>query len=137
MDLLLKRKFFGPEYTIGKLAIDGVYFSDVLEDTVRDFGNNGEGKIKGKTAIPTGKYQIVMAPSARFKQMMPCLLNVPYFSGILIHDGKDENSTEGCLLVGKNTIKGELTDSKSIYRNIRALIMASERRNEKTFITIE
>lgn len=35
MKLLLKRKFKGPEYTIGDLFIDGKFFCNTLEDTVR------------------------------------------------------------------------------------------------------
>jgi hypothetical protein len=137
MEIKLKRHYFGETYTIGRVYIDTVLFSDSLEDTVRDFGINGEGKIKGKTAIPKGKYEIIMSYSPRFKQMMPLLVNVPYFAGILIHDGKDENSTEGCLIVGLNTIKGELTESKAYYRKIRALIMSAKRNNESVFITVE
>lgn len=65
-------------------------------------------------------------------EMMPLLVNVPYFSGILIHDGKDENSTEGYLIVGLNTIKGQLTES-NCYRKLRALIMSAKRNNESVF----
>ena len=35
MKLLLNRIFKGSEYTIGKLYIDGEWFCDTLEDTVR------------------------------------------------------------------------------------------------------
>lgn len=35
MKLKLERKFKGTEYTIGDLFIDGVFFSNILEDTVR------------------------------------------------------------------------------------------------------
>ena len=35
MKLVLTRVFKGPEYTIGKLTIDGVYFCDILEDAIR------------------------------------------------------------------------------------------------------
>lgn len=137
MKILLKRIFKGPKYTIGRISIDTVRFSDSLEDVVRVLGPNGEGKIKKQTAIPAGTYRVVMAWSTRFQQMMPLLLDVPFFSGILLHDGKDKDSTEGCPLIGLNTIKGELTNSKPLYRQLRALIMAAERRNEKIFITIE
>jgi hypothetical protein len=53
MKVEVKRTFKGTEYTIGQLYIDGAYFCDTLEDTVR----NGE-KIAGKTAIPAGTYKV-------------------------------------------------------------------------------
>lgn len=57
MKLTLKRIALKPTYTIGKLYINDNYFCDTLEDTVRDLNkdgkfNNGEKKIKRKTAIP-------------------------------------------------------------------------------------
>ena len=118
MKLELKRVALRDTYTIGKLYIDGEYFCDTLEDKVRDLNKDGdlkdpgEGKIKKETAIPYGTYKVIMDISTRFKRLMPLLLNVPEFQGIRIHAGNHEGHTEGCILVGKNTIKGKLTDSK-------------------------
>ena len=36
MKLKLERLYLKPDYTIGKLYIDGKYFCDTLEDQVRD-----------------------------------------------------------------------------------------------------
>lgn len=83
MKLELYRKFLGKDYTIGKLYINGDYFCDVLEDTVRPEGV----KLYGKTAIPYGTYDIILTYSPRFKQKLPLLLNVPNFEGIRIHSG--------------------------------------------------
>lgn len=104
MELTLKRTKKLEEKTIGELYIDGVKFCDTLEDKSRFTwsGNSLLGtKIFGKTAIPTGKYQVVMAYSSRFKKSLPLLLNVPQYVGILIHGGNTEADTEGCILVGK------------------------------------
>ena len=104
--LLLRRISKRETYTIGHLYIDGVYFCDTLEDHVR------EGlKIKNETAIPVGKYVIHYTFSGRFQKYMPILLNVPNFEGIRIHSGNTNKDTSGCILVGKNTIVGKLTDS--------------------------
>ncbi len=72
MKLLLKRVALKETYTIGKLYIDGNYFCDTLEDKVRPPGV----KIWGETAIPYGKYKVVITYSARFKRELPLLLNV-------------------------------------------------------------
>jgi len=93
-------------YTIGKFYVDGEYFADTLEDAVRT------EKIKGKTAIPEGTYDVIFTMSNRFKKVMPLLLDVPNFEGVRIHSGNIPEDTEGCILVGKNTVVGKLTDSR-------------------------
>lgn len=120
MKITVKRIFKGEDYTIGKLYIDDKYFADTLEDTVRDV------KIKGKTAIPEGKYLILMTYSPRFKKIMPILVDVPGFEGVRIHSGNTAEDTEGCILVGKNTIKGQLTSSRLYTRMLYDVIRKSE-----------
>lgn len=105
MKLYLLRKFKGPEYTIGNLYIDGEFFSNTLEDVVR------ESKIKHETAIPAGTYKIELTFSAKFKKILPILLNVPNFEGIRIHAGNTKSDTSGCILVGENRVKGKVINS--------------------------
>lgn len=118
MKLELKRHAFRDTYTIGKLYINGTYFCDTLEDYNRDFNKDGdlkdqgEEKVFGETAIPYGTFKVIMNMSNRFKKTMPLLLDVPGFAGIRIHAGTKAEHSHGCILVGKNTIKGGLTQSK-------------------------
>lgn len=118
MNLKLQRIALRDTYTIGKLYIDGVYFCDTLEDRVRDLNHDGdlddsgETKVMHETAIPYGKYTVIMNMSSRFKRIMPLLLGVKNFEGIRIHSGNKAEHSSGCILVGKNTIKGQVTDSK-------------------------
>ena len=122
MKLRLERIYTCDTYTIGKLYVNGDYFCDTLEDTVRDMNKDGdlndkgEGKVYGKTAIPYGTYKVVLNKSPKFKRILPRLLDVPHFSGILIHRGNRAKDTHGCILVGKNTIKGMVTSS-TYYEN--------------------
>ena len=109
MKLTLKRNFKGPDYTIGKLYIDGHYFCDTLEDTVRTSGE----KIKGKTAIPAGDYKVIKSYSPRFKKILPEILDVPGFAGVRIHAGNTAKDTDGCLLLGLNKTKGAVLDSQT------------------------
>jgi len=102
MELLVKRIYLAPDYTIGKLSINGVYFCDTLEDTNRDINKDGkfdnnEAKVFSKTCIPFGKYEVTMTYSNHFKRVLPLLINVPSFAGVRIHSGNDVEDTEGCI----------------------------------------
>jgi len=116
MKLLLKRIFKGETYTIGKLYVDGVYVCDTLEDKVR------EVKIKHETAIPAGTYDVILNLSTRFKRILPRLLNVPGFDGILIHPGNDKDDTSGCILVGENKEKGRVINSKITFDKLFSML---------------
>ena len=63
------------------------------------------------------------------------LLNVPYFEGILIHPGNTAKDSLGCILVGKNTSKGMLSESRYTSDKLNELIDAAQRKGEE--ITIE
>lgn len=103
------RSFKGPEYTIGKLYIDGQYFCDTLEDVVRAKGE----KVYGKTAIPSGTYRVKKTFSPRFKKVLPEILEVEDFSGVRIHAGNTAKDTEGCVLLGLNKTKGAVVNSQN------------------------
>lgn len=122
MKLKLQRTFKAETYTVGKLFIDGVYFCDTLEDKVRDV------KIKGITAIPTGKYKVQITMSNRFKKLMPLLINVPNFEGVRIHSGNTSEDTEGCILVGKNSEPGKVTNSRNTFEKL--MVELNEDKND-------
>jgi hypothetical protein len=109
MQINVRRTFKGPEYTIGKLYIDGHYLCDTLEDTVRPAGT----KIAGKTAIPAGTYRVKKTMSPRFKKILPEIMNVPGFTGVRIHAGNTAADTDGCLLLGLNKAKGKVLESQT------------------------
>lgn len=127
MKLTLKRIALRPTYTIGKLYIDDAYFCDTLEDTVRDINksgkfDNGEQKIKGKTAIPYGIYEIKWTYSPRFKKYTPQLMNVPSFEGIRVHAGNTSADTEGCLILGENKQVGKVLNSRATINKFYPII---------------
>lgn len=121
MRLTLVRIANRPTYCIGKLYIDGKWFCDVLEDVDRGLDDSMseeevlKRKIKGETAIPTGIYQVLLTYSPKYKRIMPLVSNVKGYQGIRIHSGNYATDTEGCLLVGKNTKVGMVTDSRNTY----------------------
>ena len=126
-------------YCIGRLYVDGTYVCDTIEDA--DLGLDQswslekikQKKVKSKTAIPTGTYEVtlnIVSPKfskiAYYKQFcngrVPRLLRVPGFDGILMHIGKDERSSAGCLIVGYNTIVGKVTKSQQAFEKLYALL---------------
>ena len=126
MKLELIRIANRPTYCIGKLYIDGVWFCDTIEDTDRGLNDSMsvdeilKKKIKGETAIPTGIYKIEITYSPKYKRMMPLLIGVKGYSGVRIHSGNTSKDTEGCLLVGRNTKVGMVTDSRNTYQRLFA-----------------
>lgn len=143
MNLVLKRIYTNNQYTIGHLYIDGVYLCDVIEDTDRGLDDSmTEEEIRNKkvyceTAIPYGTYRVILTWSMKFKRLMPRLLNVKGFDGILIHVGNYATQSCGCILVGYNTQKGMVTSSVYAFNKLmdKYLIPATER-NEEIYITI-
>ena len=50
------------------------------------------------------------------------LHDVPHFLGILIHSGNTEEDSAGCIIVGKNTVKGKVTESRKTSDALNALL---------------
>lgn len=134
MKLKIERKYLKEDYTIGKLFINNVYFCDTLEDKVRNLPK--EPKVYGQTAIPYGTYEIKMMYSTKFKKNMPYLLNVPYFQRIMVHFGNSAQDSLGCVLVGKNKIKGKVVESKATFDKLYIRINEAIQNNEKVTIEI-
>lgn len=154
MELRLKRIAKQNGYTIGHLYVDGKFFADTLEDTDRGLVSSmsldelKRKKLPHITAIPTGRYQVVMnvistkfSKSAFYKQYgggrVPRLLNVPAYSGVLIHCGNTAKDTDGCILVGKNSKVGMVLESRKTYANLYPLLETSNKRKEEIWITVE
>lgn len=153
MELKVKRRFKGADYTIGSLYVNGVYECDTLEDTDRGLDNNmplsviQTKKVYGKTAIPTGTYEIDMnIVSPKFKDRswarfcngkLPRLRDVRGFEGVLVHVGNKPEDTLGCLLVGQNKLKGQVVNSTETFTNLYNKMDAAHRRGEAIKITIE
>ena len=115
-------------YTVSRLLIDGEYFCDVLEDTVRT-----GPKVWGETAIPAGTYKMRLSKSARFGRVLPEILNVPNFTGIRIHGGTTAEDSHGCLLVGINEVKGKVLKSQI---TLAKLLMVLTNSGESEFTII-
>ena len=151
MELILERIAKRKTYTIGRLyirrqvideylpGIEDQYFCDTLEPTWRDY-EHGAYKVKGRSAIPEGRYAVVISWSPKFKQWLPILLGGPEFNkqwqGIRIHAGNCSEDTEGCILVGKNRLVGQVLDSRIWLHRLKQKIVEAKGRGEPVWITI-
>lgn len=157
MEILLIRKYKKPTYTIGNLYINGKWIANTLEDVDRNLNSSMTVeqikaiKKPNETAIPTGTYKITLDTfSPRFGNKsfykkvcggkLPRILNIKGFDGVLIHVGEGPNGkdlTSGCLLVGRNTIKGGLTQSKETFILLYNKLLEAKSKREKIIITIK
>ena len=152
MTLTLVRAALKPAYTIGHLYIDGAYFCDTIEDKDRGLLKTmplsviKARKVYRETAIPRGTYVVAMGtrspkfslkPAYNFTEgRLPRLLDVPGFGGILMHAGRTQNSSAGCIIVGKNKVVGQVVDSMETFRRLWAELDAAYKRGEQIKINI-
>ena len=143
MDILIDRDVRTRNSTIGILYIDGALFCYTLED--RDGGLKQtmplseiyDKKVKGFTAIPEGKYEVVITYSNRFKKEMPLVKNVPGYEGIRIHPGNTDADTEGCILPGTNRDIDFVGGSRIAFAGLLQKITFALSNNEKVFLEIK
>ena len=152
MELILKRIAKRKTYTIGRLYIrqqvmdeylpgtEDKYFCDTLEPTWRDY-EHGAYKVTGRSAIPEGRYAVVISWSPKFKQWLPILLGGPDFNrkwqGIRIHAGNTAKDTEGCILVGQNREVGKVLDSRKWLYELKQKIVEAKDKGEAVWLTIK
>lgn len=142
MELTLKRHTFTKDSTIGDLLIDGQYECKILEDTDRGLRSSDgldyilSKKIFAQTAIPYGRYEVVMSYSTRFKRQMPLLLKVRGWDGVRIHWGNKPEDTEGCLITGTEENQDFVAHSHDAFDLIFGILSAACAKG-KVFINIE
>ena len=153
MELELRRIARRDTYTIGRLSIDGKYFCDTCEDKDRGLRQdlpvsvNQARKVRGQTAIPTGRYRVtlgVKSPKYSKKKQyaacngyLPRLINVPAFDGILIHIGNTAADSEGCILVGRNKKVGMVLESTTTFWQLYDRLQTADRAGETIYITVK
>ena len=152
MELTLTRIAKRKTYTIGRLCIRETiddeyasgtqerYLCDTLEPTWRDY-RHGAYKVKGHSAIPEGRYAVVITWSPKFREWLPILIGDEDFrrhwSGIRIHAGNTPQDTQGCILVGRNRLVGQVLDSRLWLHRLKQKIVEAKARGEAVWITIK
>jgi hypothetical protein len=130
--------------TPGTLTINDVFECFTLEDVDRGLKQTMtmseivKNKIHGQTAIPAGRYELVVSFSERFRKLLPLAQNVPGFIGIRIHPGNSTGDTEGCILVGTQLNGNQIVGgtSRPAFNALFSKIQAALKR-EKIFLTLQ
>lgn len=137
MEIDVTRIHKAEKYTIGRMSINNQYFCDTIEDVVRVL-NSYEDKVYAETAIPIGRYRLVLSYSPHFKKTLPEILNVEFFKGIRIHSGNTEKDSAGCIIVGRNenVEVGKVIDSKKTMEKLMQILTPAYNKGEEIYITI-
>ena len=152
MELRLERKWKKMDYTIGIMYVNGQRFCETLEDTDRGLssempvGKINQLKLYGVTAIPRGRYRVVLSVSKKFKTktwgkkyggLVPELLNVKGYSGVRIHPANSASELLGCVAPGENKAVGKVLNSqKTYYALMDNYLMPAHKNGEEIYIAI-
>ena len=154
MNIIVERAWKKDTYTIGKLIIDGKRICETIEDKDRGLTDNmsvdeiKKKKVYGETAIPAGTYTISMnVVSPKFKSrawakkyggIVPRILNVKGFDGVLLHPMNTAKDSYGCIGMGRNTAVGKVTNSTYwFYYIMDNYLIPAKNRKEVIQLTIK
>lgn len=139
MELKLERKIFNKTSTEGNLYVNNKWFCNTIEDVVRAEPGKwrSELKVYAQTAIPYGRYPVLVTWSNRFKRLLTGVFNVPDFEGIRIHNGISELSSAGCIIVSykDDDANHKLINDKAAMNDLCDLVKAAQDK-EKVFLDI-
>ena len=138
MEITLERRILHKDFTIGEMCVDAVKETDTIEDTYRIIKSKAD-KVYGRTAIPCGRYSVVLDFSGKYRKQMPHVLDVPFFEGIRIHSGNSDEDSLGCIIVGEyvpGVAGGFVKNSRIAYEKLFAKMKKASDRGERIFITV-
>jgi hypothetical protein len=138
MELTLNRARSAGGSTLGELFVDGNHECWTCEDVVREIPGVPveKWKIKGQTAIPSGRYKVLVTHSTRFQRLLPLLCDVPGFGGIRIHAGNTAADTEGCILPGAVRAGVGVANSRIAFEALFSKIQDALKDGQQVWITI-
>lgn len=141
MEFRVIREYFGkPEgdkegFTKGSMLAEGTRMAYSVEDEDRHLELGGE-KVYGKTAIPRGRYRIVVDFSHRFQKNLPHILDVPGYEGVRVHGGNRAEQSLGCILIGLFQTADGVSNCPPAVQRMIDLIEADAEIGKDSWITI-
>lgn len=150
MELLLERTEKNESYTVGRLSllnrIDDEYLAgedkdflyDTLEPPVRHIDPKGRYILTKPTAIPEGRYAVVITYSRKHDKWLPLLLWVDRFQDVRIQAGKTVADIEGGnIIIGLHRGDGRIVNAPNSVWNLKDMMVQAKHRGEAIFITIK
>jgi len=150
MELLLERTEKNENYTVGRLSllnrIDDEYLAgenkdflyDTLELPVRHIDPKGRYILTKPTAIPEGRYAVVITYSRKYDKWLPLLLWVDRFQDVRIQAGKTVADIEGGnIIIGLHRGDGRIVNAPNSVWNLKDMMVKAKHRGEPIFITIK
>ena len=150
MELLLERTEKNENYTVGRLSllnrIDDEYLAgedkdflyDTLEPPVRQFDPKGRYILTKPTAIPEGRYAVVITYSRKYDKWLPLLLWVDRFQDVRIQAGKTVADIEGGnIIIGMYRGDGRIVNAPNSVWNLKDMMVQAKHRGDPIFITIK
>lgn len=144
MELVITRDVFTEDSSLGSLFIEDQFECYTLEDKYREIPDLpiSQWKVPRETAIPLGRYELVVSESRRSAQgglwsphlhLLPLLLDVPGWEGVRIHAGNSNTDTDGCIIVGTQRTADTVENSRTALTTLMAKLEATR---EQHFLTI-
>ena len=150
MELLLERTEKDESYTVGRLSllnrIDDEYLAgedkdflyDTLEPPVRHIDPKGRYILTKPTAIPEGRYAVVITFSRKYDKWLPLLLWVDRFQDVRIQAGKTVADIEGGnIIIGLHRGDGRIVNAPNSVWNLKDMIVKAKHRGEAVFLTVK
>lgn len=121
--------------TFGKFYLDGVLACEALEPPVREL----EGvpvtnwKVRGDTAIPRGRYRVIINHSRQLDADTPLLLNVPGFEGVRVFT----SGFDGWITVGVERASQGLLHRREAFRELLQDVHDALNAGDQVWITVK
>ena len=154
MEMVLRRTEKEAAYTLGRLSvkldkpvmkcIDGElvteterYVCDTLEPKRRNLKK--ERLVPYRTAIPEGRYRVLITKSYRYGRWLPLLLDVPGFNAVRIFPGNYPADTAAAagFIVGWQRKHGMVTNTRSALQLLMLDMTTALDRGDQLWVTIE
>lgn len=125
--------------TLSVWFTDGHFECFGLEDQIRERAGQpvATWKVNGETAIPSGRYRVIVTESVRFRRRLPLLVDVPGFTGVRIHPGNSAGDSSGCLLPGYDKFETSVGRSRLAFEQLFDAMNRAIARGETITIQID
>ena len=151
MELILERFIKTEECTVGRLSIinrtfdeylgreDMEFICDTLEPPMKQLGVNPHVCHQHKSAMPPGRYPVVIRHSESFDLCLPLVVGVPKMTSkqVFFQIGNSVEEIEVGLIPGAYRGDGQIVASRNMVFTLKRLIYEAKQRGEGVFIRIE